>query len=49
MINATVTRSVWALLDDVADDWYGFWEIDWSFNAAHPDWPFESRLGLFLI
>jgi hypothetical protein len=39
----SLTEDEWALLDDVADDWYGLWEVDWWFNAAHPDWPFESR------
>lgn len=32
-----------ALLNDISDDWYGLWEIDWFFNGAHPGWPFEAR------
>jgi hypothetical protein len=43
--DACLTEDEWALLDDVADDWYGLWEVDWWFNGVHPDWPFESRLA----
>lgn len=40
----SLTPDEWALLDDVADDWYGLWEVDWWFNAVHPEWPFATRL-----
>jgi hypothetical protein len=43
--DTSLTEDEWALLDDVADDWYGLWEVDWWFNAVHPDWSFESRLA----
>jgi hypothetical protein len=43
--DACLTEDEWALLDDVADDWYGLWEVDWWFNSVHPDWPFERRLA----
>lgn len=39
----SLTEDEWAILDDVSDDWYGLWEVDWWFNAVHPDWPWEQR------
>lgn len=38
--DASLTEGEWALLDDVADDWYGLWEVDWWFDGLRPDWPF---------
>lgn len=45
--NINLTEDERALLDVVADDWYGLWEIDWWFNGVHPDWSFKSRLAFF--
>lgn len=39
----SLTEDEWAILDDVSDDWYGLWEVDWWFNGVHPEWPFELR------
>lgn len=39
----SLTEDEWAILDDVSDDWYGLWEVDWWFNAVHPDWPWQQR------
>ena len=38
-----LTEDEVALLDDVADDWYGIWEANWWFNYVHSDWSWERR------
>jgi hypothetical protein len=45
--DSRITEDEGALLDDIADDWYGLWEVDWWFNGAHPDWSFERRQAFF--
>ena len=35
------------LLNDLNDDWYGLWEVDWYFNGRHPEWPHEKRTAFF--
>ena len=35
-----------ALLDDVSDDAYGLWEVDWFFNSHCPHWSAAQRVEL---
>jgi len=35
-----------ALLDDVSDDAYGLWEVDWFFNGHCPTWSAAQRIEL---
>jgi hypothetical protein len=44
----SLTGDEWAILDDNSDDWYGLWEVDWWFNAVHPDWPSKQRVAYLI-
>ena len=34
------------LLNDISDDVYGLWEVDWFFNGRFPEWELDQRIDL---
>jgi hypothetical protein len=46
MNSPVLTSEALALLDDVSDDVYGLWEVDWFFNGFRPTWEGAKRIEL---